>query len=580
MRFVESKKKTIHHVSLGQGQGEYAESIIKEAKSKGTWVLLQNCHLAISWLPTLEKICDDMIADVKTVHRDFRLWLTSYPSPNFPVSILQNGIKMTNEPPKGLRTNLLKSFATDPISEDTFFNGCKRSNEFKKLLFGVIFFNAVIQERRKFGPLGWNISYDFTESDLRISVRQIQIFLNEYQNKVPFSALRYLTGECNFGGRVTDDKDRRLIMTILNDYYIEKIFNDGYKFSPSGIYYCPPSSNDRNTYLDYIKTLPLNPQPEIFGFHSNADITKDLGESGLLISSILLTQSDSSGKSGEKSSEETIKFVAESILKDYPPFFDIKEAENKFPVKYEESMNTVLTQELIRYNILLSLIKTSLEDLLKAIQGIVLLSKDLEDCSKSLYDGKVPDLWMKKSYPSLKPLGSYISDLRTRIEFFKDWFEKGIPSTFYINKFHFSQGFLTGALQNYARKKKIPIDEILFDFTVLDTENPPAPEDGINVLGSYIEGAKWDPIRKSLTESDPKILFVKCPMIWMKPCRNEETRIFPHYSSPMYRTTLRRGELSTTGHSTNFVMFVKLPSDLDESHWIKRGVALIIQLDD
>lgn len=78
------------------------------------------------------------------------------------------------------------------------------------------------------------------------------MFLNDYPDKTPFDALKYLTGECNYGGRVTDDKDRRLIMTILEDYYTEKAFDDNYKYSPSGIYFVPPYT-DYEGYQEYIK---------------------------------------------------------------------------------------------------------------------------------------------------------------------------------------------------------------------------------------------------------------------------------------------------------------------------------------
>jgi dynein heavy chain len=188
-------------------------------------------------------------------------------------------------------------------------------------------------------------------------------------------------------------------------------------------------------------------------------------------------------------------------------------------------MNTVLTQELDRFNGLIRIIRGSLNNLKKAIKGEILLSTELEAALNSLQNGQVPAMWIKKSFPSLKPLGSYIKDLMERLTWFQDWLENGIPTVLWITRFHFTQGFLTGAKQNYARKYKIAIDLLDYDFEVVrDPEAAwtQAPEDGINVVGPYIEGCKWDDINMCLEESDPKILYVKAPMVWFKPCKVDE----------------------------------------------------------
>lgn len=140
LRFAEemNMNKKFDSISLGKGQEKKAENMINEGATRGAWILLMNCHLASSFMPKLESIVENLD---DSNHRDFRLWLTSMPSKDFPVSTLQNSVKMTLEPPSGLRLNLLRTYeAFDPKE----FEDVTKPEPYKKLLFGLSFFHAIV----------------------------------------------------------------------------------------------------------------------------------------------------------------------------------------------------------------------------------------------------------------------------------------------------------------------------------------------------------------------------------------------------------------------------------------------------
>jgi dynein heavy chain len=305
-RFAEemNMSKKYDAISLGRGQDKKAMNCINENAARGGWALLMNCHLATSFMPKLEKTVDNLD---DSNHRDFRLWLTSMPAKTFPVPVLQNSVKMTLEPPTGLRQNVMGTYESlewKDVEEST------KPDPVKILLFGFCFFHAIVQDRRKFGAIGWNIPYAFMNEDLVVCRKQLRIFVEDYE-EIPYKVLNYVGAEVNYGGRVTDDKDGRLINTILGTYMNDAVMTIGHKYSKSGIYKVI-EPGEKEDYMEYIKTFPLNPEPEAFGLHENAEITTNQNNTATLLSNVLSMQARSSGGGG-KSREAIIGEMCKDI---------------------------------------------------------------------------------------------------------------------------------------------------------------------------------------------------------------------------------------------------------------------------
>jgi dynein heavy chain len=596
-------------ISLGQGQGPRAQALIDAACLSGDWVLLQNCHLAKSWMPRLELIVDGLgeraealaagTAPAGSIHPDFRLFLTSMPADYFPVPVLQTGSKLTNEPPRGLRANLMRSFAQ--IESWTPFESCDapgatmddgsgatvpKLSAWKKLCFGMCFFHSIVQERRKFGPLGFNVKYEFNDSDLETSLLVLKLLLAE-QPLIPWDAIRYSSAVLAYGGRVTDGLDLVCVKSIILRYICGDILAEDYRFSPSGMYYAPPVG-DVASFGAYAASLPMNDNPEIFGLNLNANIASQRNETAMLLDTVLSIQPRSAGGGGARSPDEIVAELAATIAGELPPPLDMEAAgPTTFVRKGEhmDSLGTVLSQELARFNLLLKAMAGSLFELQRAIRGEVLLSEELDKMFTAMLNNKVPGNWESAAYPSLKPLASWVKDLHARLRFMAQWLAHGQPAAFWISGFFFPQGFLTGALQNHARKYAIAIDTLNFSFRVLRAEGPEGlapdgsetPGDGVLVYGCFFDGARWDAASQSVTDSRPGEINSVMPIMHFVPTKDYKPNP-KEYSAPMYKTSTRAGVLSTTGMSTNYVISCELATTRAPETWTLAGAALLCQL--
>jgi dynein heavy chain len=522
----------------------------------------------------------------KEVHKDYRLWLTTMPTKAFPVPILQSGIKVTKEPPRGLKANLRDSFSM--VMNPEMWEGSRNPTAWKKLLFALTFFHGIVQERRKFGALGWNIAYEWNQSDLGASVKSLRIYAEGF-DVVPWTALRYITGVINYGGRVTDFLDSRLLQTILVSFFDPKLLSEELAITADRVYRVPMQVGSLDSVNEYLSALPPYENPAIFGLHRNADITYNKNSSRRQLETVLSVQPRLSGGGG-MSLDQQVCEIAEDFERRLPPIIDKADAhEDSYRITESgamTSLGTILGQEVDVFNKILGKLRSSLRELKRAIKGEVVMNAMLESMFNAFLVGKVPEFWSKGGYLSLKPLASWFEDTIKRVEFLRDWNNNGPPLTYWISGFFFPQGFLTAALQTHSRAHKIPIDELAFrtHVTLMERQDEvdEGPESGVYVHGMFLEGARFNRDINSLDESASGELFTSMPVLWLEPVLRVDLKKEGSYACPLYKTSTRVGELSTTGLSTNFVLSLDLPcgKEHEPSHWVKRGVAMLCMLDD
>merc|ERR1719198_2462611 len=300
----------------------------------------------------------------------------------------------------------------------------------------------------------------------------------------------------------------------------------------------------------------------------------------------MLQPRDSGGGGAGKSADEIVIDMIADIQEKMPELLDDDDAgATTFVIQPNgllTSLATVLKQEMVKFNRLLKRMNGSLSDIEKAIGGFILMTTDLDDMYTSLMNNQVPPIWMKVSFASLKTLGSWMKDTVFRLEFMSGWLVNGLPIVFPLPVFFFPQGFMTGTLQTFARKHMVAIDTLKFKFAVLRDDSPlleDGPDDGVICDGMFLEGARWEWERWLVAESKVGEMFTPLPKVHFEP---EVDHVLKKglYECPVYKTVERKGVLSTTGMSTNFVIAVELPTDVDPDTWIKFGMAALLNLSD
>ncbi|KAI8122976.1 axonemal, Dynein heavy chain 10 [Lucilia cuprina] len=534
------------HISLGQGQEKTAMNLLDKSIRQGMWLMLQNCHLLISFVRQLEKYLEK----VDSPHPDFRLWITTDASDSFPIGILQKSLKVVTEPPNGLKLNLRSTFFK--LRQERLESCTHRA--FLPLVYVLAFFHGVVQERRKYDKLGWNICYDFNESDFNVCLEILQTYLNRINDdSVPWNSLKYLIGEVStklhcsvclvlnmssqkvmYGGRVIDDFDRRITRTYMNEYMGDFLFDS---FQPFYFYrdehteYCLPNEDVilKEDFIAHIDKLPLVNKPDVFGLHPNAEIGYYTQATRSIWNSLIELQPQTGDISGGISRDEFIDNVASDILDKLPTAFETWRVKKQIQMSLTPT-GVVLLQELDRFNLL-------------AIAGEIGMDNILDNIANSLFNGLLPADWRKLAPDTCKQLGSWLEHLQVA-----------------------------------CRKNGWPLDKSQMYTCVTNFIDPDdieeRPTTGCYITGLYIEGARWDLEQMQLDRSHPKILVEELPILSVVPIEAHRLKLQNTFRAPVYMTSQRRNAMGV-----GLVFEADLVTSKDLSHWILQGVCLTLNKD-
>ncbi|XP_044574110.1 dynein beta chain, ciliary [Drosophila ananassae] len=557
--------ENFHSVSLGQGQEIVAESAIEVASQQGHWVILQNIHLVARWLPSLEK---KMESSLSNANSNYRLFLSAEPAGDpsahiLPQGILESAIKITNEPPTGMMANIHK--ALDNFSDETL-EMCSKETEFKAILFSLCYFHAVVAERRKFGPQGWNRGYPFNVGDLTISVYVLYNYL-EANTRVPWEDLRYLFGEIMYGGHITDDWDRRLCRTYLEEFMQPELIDGELEYCQG---FPAPGILKYAGYHQYIDDNLPSESPALYGLHSNAEIGFLTTVSERLFRIVFELQprmaGGSSGGGESVSQEDIIKGIIEDLLDKIPTPFNILELMGR--VEDRNPYIIVAFQECERMNMLMAELRRSLNELDLGLKGELTISSIMEDLMLCLYMDQVPEQWTKLAYPSMLGLQSWFSDLMLRLRELEGWVaDFRMPSSIWLAGFFNPQSLLTAIMQQTARKNEWPLDRMCLNCDVTKKwkeEFTSAPREGAYINGLFMEGARWDIKMGTIADAFNKELFPAMPVVFIKAVTQDKQDVKNIYECPVYKIRLR---------GPTFVWKLVLKRKEKASKWTLVGVA-------
>eukprot|EP01022_Parablepharisma_sp_SALTPOND_P000876 TRINITY_DN105183_c0_g1_i1.p1 TRINITY_DN105183_c0_g1~~TRINITY_DN105183_c0_g1_i1.p1 ORF type:complete len:4616 (+),score=767.18 TRINITY_DN105183_c0_g1_i1:15469-29316(+) len=591
-------KKAPIKIALGEGQ-ENVKAMIEAAMAPAnlntvTWVILQNCHFGLKHMSGIMELFTGKGYNIRD---EFRLFMTTEATNSFPLGLLHSTIKVTNDPPKGLLPGMLRTL-TQVVSSDRL-DKLDAVEKWKNVVLTVSFMHNILLERRKYGPIGFSHPYEFSNADLDTcltSLEKLSPTGNFEESK--WKMAKFMVCEIQYGGKMTDERDRELLGTYGEDFFKTEILKgDIYELVTKTKYTIPKvEGSDVHVIKEEIaRTWPATDEPTTFGLSNLADKAYRARESKDLLSSLLeVLPKDHAAQNGKPRDLEVREKLEKEIKPKLPPALkDIEKKERKIMTP----IFMFFGQEIRRFqNVYITIIK-AIQEILMAIDGQIIMTPELDEAIQSLYNGKVPHTWV---YDPLGSEWSWISsstthwfkELSQRYNQLNTWSRTDRLGSYWLGGFFNPQGFLFAVKQEECRRKKDRemttldgyelysevqssqqwADVEKFDYKVTQVRNKDKDKDEFSVLvhGLYIEGAVYGS-SKGLEDCKTDILnLLQIVKITAKKRPDEPKAGYPGkaYYCPVYRYPSR-------GEKNLITKFKFEPGTKDADYWRKKGVAVL-----
>ncbi|KAF8321764.1 dynein heavy chain protein 1 [Clavulina sp. PMI_390] len=503
-------------VAMGSQEGfAQAEAAIGLAARQGTWVLLKNAHLAPAWLSgTLEPRLQAL-----NPNRTFRLFLTMEANPVIPVNILRQSRILMNEPPPGVKANLLDSLRNIPSARLT-----QGPVEKGRLYFILAWFHAVIQERLRYVPLGWSKTYDFNDSDMAAAFGVIDGWVlsisrgraNIDPAAIPWDALRTLIKQSVYGGRIDSDFDQRILDSFVDTLFTPAAYNVGFDLVPGvagrDSLVSIPEGTKMDDFMRWVSKLPDREPPSWLSLPPSAERVIAISQGNALLGKLRKMRTDGdddddtvAGTSTQSTSTaqplwmKTLMQHCQAWLKALPESLSSAEGRS---MDANDPLSRLFAREATVGRKLLSQVRKDLADVAKVCDGALKQTNHLRSLMSHLNKGRtIPTHWVRYKVPKSMGVAQWIPDFGARLAQLEKIAHREtlVGVEVWLGGLFFPEAYVTATRQAVAQRNSWSLETLYLELDIDQSDNASA----FVVEGLVLEGASYQENHLALNDGEP-----------------------------------------------------------------------------